>query len=392
MGDSPKVLIIGGGIGGLCAAVALRRAGFNDVSVFEQAPAYRAIGFGLTLWSNAVRALDRLGVGPAVRALAPRKVTRGAIRRADGRILLELPGDLYERAFGAPGVPLHRADLLAILLAALPPGTVRNDCHCEGFAEDAAGVTAHFTGGRAERGDLLIGADGIRSVTRRTIFGDGLADPLRYAGYTAWRGVCPFPHDGLIAGETWGRGRRFGIVPIGGNGPERVYWFAAADAPQGQTDAPDGSKAKLLSLFAGWHEPIEALVRATSDDAIERRDLYDREPRMQWSSPAGRATLLGDAAHPTTPNLGQGACQAIEDAVVLADCLKQSPADLPRALAAYESARASHTARVVNESRKLGQICQWSNPLACALRNAIVSRTAPEKQMKRMAWVLGHGV
>ena len=392
MTQPPHILIVGGGIGGLCAAVALRRAGFADVAVFEQAPAFREVGFGLTLWPNAVKALDRLGLGGAVRALRPTPITRGTLRRADGRVLIDIPAEAYERAFGAPNVLVHRADLLAVLSSALPPGTVRHGRRCEGFVEDDAGVAARFADAPEERGELLVGADGIHSVTRRQLFGDGDGtDPLRYAGYTAWRGVCRFPHDHprLITGETWGRGRRFGVVPIR---RDEVYWFAAADAPEGGTDAPAGSKAKLLSLFAGWHEPVEALVRATDEDVIERRDLYDREPRSRWSSHAGRVTLLGDAAHPTTPNLGQGACQSIEDAVVLADCMKRSPGDPRRALNDYESARAPHTARVVRTSRSVGRVAQWSHPLACAVRDRLMSHVSVARQLKSLAWVVGHEV
>lgn len=381
-----KFLIIGGGIGGLCVAIALRKAGFQ-AAVFEQAPELKEIGAGLTLWSNAIRALDKLGIGHAVRALRP-ELRHAALRDASGRVLMELPADAYDRAFGAPNVPLHRADLQSILLSALPADAVHLGARCDGFTEDPAGVTARFADGGTHRGDLLVGADGLRSVVRRQIFGP---EPLRYAGYTAWRGVCRFPHDDprLVAGETWGRGRRFGIVPLGGG---RIYWFAAADAPEGESDGPAGAKSRLLSLFGDWHEPIRELLDATDNAGINRRDLYDRKPRLRWSSPGGRVTLLGDAAHPTTPNLGQGACQAIEDAVVLADCLAHSKGDVPDALRAYESRRAPHTARVVFTSRRIGRIAQWSNPLACKLRDALVARSSPEKQVRRLAWVVGHEV
>src|SRR5262249_38146230 len=206
---------------------------------------------------------------------------------------------------------------------------------------------------------VLLGADGLHSVVRRQLFG---AAPPRYAGFTAWRAVVPAP-DGLAipAGEYWGRGQEFGVIPLGGR---RIYWFATHTLPerqQGDLHASSEQKQALLRLFRGWYPAIPALIEATPDEAVLRNDIYDRPPLAAWSR--GRATLLGDAAHPMTPNLGQGACQALEDAVVLAASLAAATtadrADrIPHALETYQSARLPRANRVVARSRQLGALIQ----------------------------------
>jgi 2-polyprenyl-6-methoxyphenol hydroxylase-like FAD-dependent oxidoreductase len=220
---------------------------------------------------------------------------------------------------------LHRAELLDALHRAAGPDVVRLGARCVGLVQDAMAVTARFEDGREARGDLLIGADGLRSAVRSVLFG---TDPPRYGGYSAWRAVTRFDPARLTPGETWGRGRRFGQWGMTGG---RAYWYATESVPAGQGDPPEGRKQGLLALFCGWHEPVEDLIEATDESAILRNDVYDRPALHRWS--VGRATLLGDAAHPMTPDMGQGACQAIEDAVILADCLRPVGPRLPRRFA-----------------------------------------------------------
>jgi 2-polyprenyl-6-methoxyphenol hydroxylase-like FAD-dependent oxidoreductase len=365
-------------IGGLATAVALKRASW-EVEVFERAPELGEVGAGLSLWKNAQAALDRLGLLESLRALGVEGQT-GAFRTPSGDIFLEMKAGTSGTASGGIILLLHRAELLAVLHRAVGPDVVRLGARCIGLHQDATTVTAQFEDGREARGDLLIGADGLRSVIRDALFG---SQPPRYGGYTAWRAVTRFDQARLTPGETWGRGRRFGQWGMTGG---RVYWYATETVREGQGDPPEGRQHGLLGLFRGWHRPVEALIQATDESAILRNDVYDRPALRHWS--VGRATLLGDAAHPMTPDMGQGACQAIEDAVVLADCLTHS-SKVADALRAYECRRIPRTSRVVRESRQAGTIAQWSSPLACRLREAVLrSRFVARIQAKQLAWMI----
>ncbi|MGO9597277.1 MAG: FAD-dependent monooxygenase [Isosphaeraceae bacterium] len=372
-----KAIVIGGGIGGLAAAVALRRAGWA-IEVFERARELGEVGAGLSLWRNALAALDRIGLLESLRALGVEGQT-GAFRTPSGEILLTMKAGTTNAASGGIILLLHRAELQDVLHRAVGSDVIRLGARCIGLDQDAATVTARFEDGREARGDLLVGADGLRSIVRSALFGP---EPPRYGGYTVWRAVTRFDHVRLTPGETWGRGRRFGQWGMTGG---RVYWYATESVPDGEGDPPEERKQGLLKLFRGWHKPVEDLIEATDESASLRNDVYDRPALRHWS--VGRATLLGDAAHPMTPDMGQGACQAIEDAVVLADCLSRG-SDVAEALRAYESRRIPRTRRVVSESRQAGTIAQWSNPLACRLRKALLrSRYAARKQAEQLAWL-----
>jgi FAD-dependent urate hydroxylase len=260
-----RVLIIGGGIGGLAAAVALRQAGMA-VAVYERAAELREVGAGLILWPNAMTALGMLGRdgGPPLLAEAVRSVSRpsggAALLTWRGERLLEaFPRKLLESEFGEPAAAVHRADLLAVLLRAAGEEVVHLGARCVGFRQEGTGVTALQEDGREIEGDLLIGADGLRSVIWAQLHGE---TKLRYAGYTAWRGVVPFTLDQDTWFESWGRGARFGA---GGLTRERVYWYATANAPEGAPDASGGRKRELIERFQGWHAPIPALLDAIDE-------------------------------------------------------------------------------------------------------------------------------
>ncbi|HEX7240126.1 MAG TPA: FAD-dependent monooxygenase [Longimicrobiaceae bacterium] len=379
--DAGKALVVGGGIGGLAAAVGLRRAGW-EVEVLERAPEIREVGAGLTLWDNALRALDRLGMGELVERLEFPEGT-GGIWSWRGELLLPVsPAEVRER-YGQRAAAVHRAELQAALLDALGRDRVRTGAECTGFREDAHGVVAELADGGSARGDVLVGADGLRSVVRAALHG---AEPPVYAGYTAWRGVVEFPDtERLRPGESWGAGTRFGRVPLSDG---RAYWFAVRDAPEGER-AAGGEKAELLRLFGGWHEPVRELVEATPEEAILRGDVYDRPTLRSWGR--GRATLLGDAAHPMTPNLGQGACQALEDAAVLAQCLA-GEAGVPEALRAYEARRVPRANAFVERSRAVGRVAQWSHPLAVGARMLLVRHLLPRLQGRQYAGIAASGL
>jgi 2-polyprenyl-6-methoxyphenol hydroxylase-like FAD-dependent oxidoreductase len=356
----PRALIIGGGIGGMAAGIALRRIGW-EVQVFERAPQPAEVGAGLSLWANAIHALDRLGLTGALQELRSPTPEAGIYAWHGEPIMTESLEALAQR-LGTISIVAHRAELLELLYQAIGPEHVHFDQVCTGFGQDGTGVSATFADGRRVDGDLLIGADGIRSLVRAGLFRDG--DPV-YSGYGAFRGIVTFNPRRIRAGEYWGHGARLGLLPMSKG---RVYWFATYNGPPGQRLAQAEAYAMLCARFRGWAAPIPELIAATDPARILQNDIADRPPLPHWSS--GRVTLLGDAAHPTTPNLGQGACQALEDAVVLADALQQHP-DIPTALRHYERLRIPRTRMVVQQSRMIGMIGQWSNPLACRLRNRV---------------------
>ena len=355
-----KILIIGGGIGGLATGIALRRQGI-DAQVYERATALREVGAGLSLWRNALVALDALGVGDACRALSA-PYTGAALRRSDGRVIVSPAESELKRLVGEVGLVLHRATLLQILSEALGPEHLHLGHTCLSIQESAHGVTAAFEGRGDVHADGLVGADGLHSVVRGAILG---SDQPVYSGYTAWRGVTAFDHAELAVGESWGPGQRFGQVPMAHG---EVYWFATQNAPAGAR-ARGGEKAEVLRLFGAWHHPIASLVERTDASAVLRNDIYDRPSSRHWSR--GRVTLVGDAAHPMTPNLGQGACQALEDAVVIARALHAAP-DIARAWQIYERTRRRRAAFVTRASRRIGEMGQMENPLAIAARDTLV--------------------
>jgi 2-polyprenyl-6-methoxyphenol hydroxylase-like FAD-dependent oxidoreductase len=358
-----RVIVVGGGIAGLSAAIGLRRSG-HEVIVLERASRIDPIGAGLTLFANAMTALDRLGMRDAVAARgAPAK--RSAILTWKGRELARVPRDLLEGT-----IAIHRADLQLELAAAA--GEVRLGAEITAVEQQDDGAVARGADGSEERGDLLVGADGLNSITRSAI-----ADVRpRYAGYTAWRGVSPVPVEPGRLTESWGVGERFGLVDIGRG---RTYWFATKNAREGEPDEPDGKKAEMLRRFSGWHEPIAAIADSTDEPAILRNDVYYLGRLSRWS--AGRVVLVGDAAHATTPGVGQGAAQAIEDAVVLADRLASS-GDLATALGEYEATRRPRARAVLKLSRRTDKAAQLASPLGWRFRNAIVRRL-PEWAQRR---------
>ncbi|NOK08456.1 FAD-dependent monooxygenase [Corallococcus exercitus] len=381
--SSRHVLIAGAGIGGLTLACALRRAGVR-ATVFERAEALRPVGAGIIVQMNAAVALRRIGLCDAV-------VAEG--ERAEDSLILDTTGARItgvdvrsvQEELDAPMVSIHRARLQAVLRShAGPDETVRLGVSVTGFQDDGARVTVALSDGGTVSGDVLVGADGLHSAVRAGLLG---ARPTRYSGYTSWRGICP-ASDLVKAGhftETWGPGARFGIVPIGHG---EVYWYATLNAPQGAQDAPGQTLAVLQERFAGWHAPIARVLAATPPERVLRTDIHDRPPVRSWSR--GRVTLLGDAAHPMTPNLGQGGCQAIEDGVVLGECLT-APGNVEDALKAYESHRVRRANALVVMSWRMGRLAQWESPAARFVRDALFRRV-PESAARRQLQTLVQGL
>lgn len=373
-------IIIGAGIGGLSAAIALQKIGYN-VSIYEKSAELKDVGAGISLWANAVKALDQLGVGERLRALGMRE-GGGGFHTPQGETLLGTDAQEAERRFGAPTVIIHRADLSQILHDAFN-GEIHLGKVFSRYEEKNARITAHFADGTRADADLLICADGIHSVLRKSWFPE--SQP-RYAGYTAWRGVIPFDHAriGTHWGETLGRGIRFGLAPLSEG---RIYWFATQNVPANTRIADQ--HAHLLTLFGSWYDPIPAVIRVTSSEAILQNDIYDIPLLKEWVQ--GRAALLGDSAHAMTPNMGQGGCQAIEDAVVLGKCL-HAAATLEAGLKEYQTQRLPRANSIALMSRRIGQAVTHANPIICALRNTALRLVPPQAQLRNLEGIVGYEV
>ena len=374
-----KVAIIGAGIGGLTAGIALRRGGI-DVAVYEQARELREVGAGVGLWPNALRALEPLGLAAGVLELAGGTIGTG-LKRPDGRWILRQPKEVVEKRWGSGLVAVHRAELQSLLASSLGSDAIHLDCRCTGFTAIDPGVIVHFENGRDVGVDALVGADGIHSIVREQLFGPS---PPRYRGYVAWRGATPassvpFGGDSI---ETWGRGARFGLQPTSG---ERILWYATANSPPDEADDGD-VKERLLERFQHWHAPIGQTIESTAADAIVRNDIYDRRPTRTWTR--GPVALIGDAIHPMTPDLGQGACQAMVDATTLARCLITGP-DVQSALRTYQRCRFANAAITTLYARLFGTVGQWEGAFSCAARDAALKATPMSVQLRQLDLIVG---
>lgn len=368
-----KAVIAGGGIGGLAAAVALHRRGI-DVAVLERDEQPAATGAALSLWPNALRSLDQLGIGDRLRQHAALGGDSG-IRSPDGRWLARTRlGQVIETRFGDPLVIAHRATLVRLLAGQLPPGTIQYSTTITGVqpGEFTTAAAVHTSAGD-QRADLVVAADGIRSALRTALF-PGAPGP-RYAGYTAWRMITGDP-GGTESAETWGSGgERFAILPITGG---QLYCYATADVPAGTPF--DDDAAELRRRFAGWHAPIGALLAPLTSHDVLRNDIEELPPLPAMH--CGRVAMLGDAAHAMTPDLGQGACQAIEDAVVLAACVvPDDPAMVAPALHAYTAARLPRTTAIARRSRKAGAL--YHRPLPVRRAAARLMNVLPPAAVAR---------
>ncbi len=360
-------MVVGAGPAGLATAALLRRAGLEVRLLERDAAGARADGTALTLWPNALTALEAIGAAAAVRARSA-PAPGLALRTARGSVLQYLAPGVMEARCGGTGRALPRVDLMAALRALQPEGAVRCGARCVGVRQEPGAVAALLADGGEVEGDLLIGADGIRSRVRAALFG---GDDLRPCGYAVARGVAHHADPRHPASLTLGAGRQFGLFPL----PEgRMYWFAAF------TGSAEASADFLREHFAGWHAPIPAVLRATDPADVTVTAVHDRRPLRSWGR--GAVTLVGDAAHPSAPALGQGTCQAFEDAVVLAHCLAGVAGDdVPGALRAYAARRRGRAHAVTVQSHWMGRLGQWRGPLRCAVRDGLIRATPAAVQV-----------
>ena len=375
-----KIAVIGGGIGGLTAAIALARRGLA-VEVYEQAPELKEVGAGVGMWPNAMAAFERIGLADRVARLGAR-IDRQGLDAARRQLAAVPPGPADDPAVGGRvrGGPPGRTAATAGRRSRPGPALFHLGARCTGFEDNGSAVIARFADGR--RCGPMSGSARTGCIGRpgRALFGPA---PLRYRGYTAVRsltpaGSVPLPRDGW---EIWGRGARFGQGPTSG---DRIIWWATWNAPAGRKDDGD-TPALLREHFGTWPNPVPAIIDATPQAALVRNDIYDRRPARTWGR--GRVVLLGDAIHPMTPDLAQGACQAVVDATTLASCLAASR-DTTAALQAYQRRRWRNAAATTLIARQVGAMGQWQGRAACVVRDAVMQKTPRPVQLRQLDLVL----
>jgi len=391
MGRTQRIAVIGGGIGGLTAAQALWQRGF-DVAVYEATPELKEIGAGVALGPNAMKALRALGLEESVRAVGWEADYSLLRNWRTGRIISRTPrrGYFVER-FGATGCTVHRADLLDVLATAIPRDMIHLGARCVSASSDGQVASARFADGTEIEADVVVGADGIHSAVRASLLGP---DAPRFTGKICWRFLVPL--DAVPGGlptldnVTW----------LGPHGAVVVYLVRRGDLVNVVAHYDDESWTEeswirecdcqeAIDNYRGWHESLMRLFSAS--ERHYKWALYDRDPLERWT--VGRATILGDAAHPMLPYLGQGACQAMEDGVVLASALAAGSGDVPAALQVYERVRLPRARRVVLTARERGEDNHLVSPLAAIKRDALIAlrqRFGRDRTGRGTAWIFDY--
>ena len=358
-----EITIIGAGIGGLTAAIALQKQGY-EVEIFEQAAAFKKAGSGINLAINAMQIYQRLGVYDDI--LARSSYTHSmSIRNKSFDYLVK--GDLteFEKKYGAKTVAIHRASLHEILLNHLKDTPIHLDKKLQKLQQINGTVKLYFEDGMEHISPIVIGADGIHSAVRTSIFDAAI---LRDGNQLCWRGICKAPELATTykheLNEIWGKGNRFGFVYIT---DEDIYWYALKNK-----DKFKGKDENLLDVFSDYPAVVKAIISSTAKESILYNEIWDLHPIHQWHR--GNVCLLGDAAHATTPNLGQGAVQAIESAYVLSHCLKQE-GTIEQAFNRFQEMRKSKADHITNTSWRIGKMAQSENAIVCGLRNFMTKMT-----------------
>lgn len=359
---SEHISIIGASFGGLSTAIALKKLGIS-VNIYESTPKAWTVNAGIVLGANAMKVLSSLGLAEKV---LPESVMRDTctIFASNGKVLTQ-------SKYKDPIVPtytfIQRSTLIQILISHLD-STIHFNKKLTHFEQNNDHVTLHFADGTVETTDYVIGTDGIHSTLRQNLLPN---HSLRYAGYTAWRGIAENCPNYLLNNysETWGEKGKIGIVPLKNN---CGYWYAFKNTKPNNPLFNGWDKNDLLHNFYTYHSPIPQILERTKQENITHHDIYDFEPLSQYKY--NRVLLLGDAAHAATPTMGQGACQTIEDALALAYCIAKEET-IDAAFTAFETKRLKLASKFVNSSRKMGESSSENLPLLTELRDELISRT-----------------
>lgn len=354
--DSLKVVIIGAGIGGLTAGVALHQAGY-EIEIYDRVKELRPAGAGISLWSNGVKVLNRLGLGKQIASIGG-QMDRMEYRSLTGELLNDIDLAPLVKEVGQRPYPVARTDLQEILRSSFP-GEVQLDHKCIAVEQNETSVTAIFENGHRATGDLLIAADGIRSLLRKYVLDEDVQP--KYAGYINWNGLVPASED-LAAKNTWviyvGEHKRASMMPVAG---DRFYFFFDVPLPKGTPANPETYQTELADHFKGWAPPVQTLIERMDPLKTNRPEIHDVGPLDRMVR--GRVALLGDSAHATCPDLGQGGCQAMEDVMVLTHFLMTTNISVEDALKRYEAERKARANAVVDKARKRAETIHGKDPI-----------------------------
>ncbi len=341
-----SVVVVGAGMGGLTTALAMKQAGYS-VEIYDRVSELRPAGAGISLWSNGVKVLNRLGLGREIAEIGGPMEQMAYYDKA-GNLLTRFSLDPIVDRVGQAPYPVARTDLQRMLLEAVGENNVQLNHRCVAVEQTADSATAVFEDGHRATADLVVGADGTHSVIRTHVLGHPAE--RRYVGYVNWNGLVAMSDD-LAPRNSWdiyvGNGQRASLMPVGG---DRFYFFLDVPLPKGTDRSPDNFRRELSQHFEGWAAPVQALIERLEPENTNRVEIHDIEPLQTLVK--GRIALIGDAAHSTAPDLGQGGCQAMEDAWSLANALLTTNLGVADALERYQDSRLERVAQVILKARK----------------------------------------
>ncbi|QGY29241.1 FAD-dependent urate hydroxylase HpxO [Pantoea cypripedii] len=356
-----KAIVIGAGIGGMSAAIALEKEGFST-TVFEAVKEMKPVGAAISIWPNGVKCLNALGMKESLRALGGNMAFMAYNDAHSGSTLTRFSMSPLVQQVGEYPYPVARAELQAMLIDTYGRSRISFGKRVTQVEQTASGVTAWFDDGSQQSADFLIAADGTHSVIRHYVLGESVE--RRYAGYVNWNGLVTID-ESIAPANQWttfvGEGKRVSLMPVSGN---RFYFFFDVPLPKGLAEDRSTLKSDLKGYFAGWAEPVQRLIDTINPDTTNRVEIHDIEPFSQFVK--GRVALLGDAAHSTTPDIGQGGCAAMEDAVVLAQTLAAHSLGIEDALLRYQARRVERTKDLVLKARKRCDVTHAKDPAITA--------------------------